>query len=148
MSHMCKRIFRFELQLSSYWQNIKFSRNCPKFHVFTKNVIFKHNCTFIDQLLHPYKFYGRDMSGILFFIFASCEQLIHREKKSPMCKVVASFATLIRSLKAPWGWLLVFMDTHSVRCHGIICPYLSASARSFYITLAENEVLPVFVDFN
>ena len=27
------------------------------------------------QLLHPYKFYGRDMSGILFFIFASCEPL-------------------------------------------------------------------------
>ena len=29
----------------------------------------------MDQLLHPYKFYGRDMSGILFFIFASCEPL-------------------------------------------------------------------------
>ena len=32
--------------------------------------------TFLDQLLHPYKFYGRDMSGILFFIFASCEPLM------------------------------------------------------------------------
>ena len=31
--------------------------------------------TFLGQLLHPYKFYGRDMSGILFFIFASCEPL-------------------------------------------------------------------------
>ena len=30
---------------------------------------------FLDQLLHPYKFHGRDMSGILFFIFASCEPL-------------------------------------------------------------------------
>ena len=28
-----------------------------------------------DELLHPYKFYGRDMSGILIFIFASCEPL-------------------------------------------------------------------------
>ena len=26
-------------------------------------------------MLHPYKFYGRDMSGILFFIFASCHPL-------------------------------------------------------------------------
>ena len=26
-------------------------------------------------MLHPYKFYGRDMSGILFFIFASCEPI-------------------------------------------------------------------------
>ena len=33
---------------------------------------------FLDQLLHPYKFYGRDMSGILFFIFASCEPLTIR----------------------------------------------------------------------
>ena len=24
---------------------------------------------------YPYKFHGRDMSGILFFIFASCEPL-------------------------------------------------------------------------
>ena len=32
--------------------------------------------TFLDQLLHPYKFYGRDMPGILFFIFTSCEPLI------------------------------------------------------------------------
>ena len=29
-------------------------------------------CNFLDQLLHPYKFYGSDMSGILFSIFASC----------------------------------------------------------------------------
>ena len=41
MSHMCKRIFKFKLQWSSYWQNIKFSRYCPKFHIFTKIVIFQ-----------------------------------------------------------------------------------------------------------
>ena len=41
VSHMCKRIFRFELQLSSYWQNIKFSQYCPKFQIFTNIVIFK-----------------------------------------------------------------------------------------------------------
>ena len=71
VSHMCKRIFRFELQLSSYWQNMKFSRNCPKFHIFTKIVILKYICNFLDQLLHLYEFYGSDMSGILFFIFVS-----------------------------------------------------------------------------
>ena len=31
--------------------------------------------TFLDQLLHSYKFHGRNMSGILFFIFASWQQL-------------------------------------------------------------------------
>ena len=41
MCHMCKRIFKFELQLSSYSQNIKFSQYCPKFHIFTNIVIFQ-----------------------------------------------------------------------------------------------------------
>ena len=36
-----KEFFKFELQLSSYWQNIKFSGYYPKFHIFTKIVIFK-----------------------------------------------------------------------------------------------------------
>ena len=77
MSHICKRIFRFKLQLSSYWQNIKFSRNCPKFHIFTLIVIFQvYYSNFLDKLLHPYKFHDRYMSGILFFIFPSCEPLI------------------------------------------------------------------------
>ena len=41
MCDICaKTIFRFELKLSSYWQNIIFSRNCPKFHIFTKIVFF------------------------------------------------------------------------------------------------------------
>ena len=72
---MCKRIFKFELQLSSDRQNIKFSRYCPKFHIFTNIIIFKYICNFLDPLLHPYKFYGRDVSGILFSIFASCQPL-------------------------------------------------------------------------
>ena len=81
MCHTCAKEFvRFELQFSSYWQNIKFSRYCPKFHIFTKNVIFQDIWNVLDQLLHPYKFYGRDMSGILFSIFASCEPL-----KSTLC---------------------------------------------------------------
>ena len=75
MSHMCKRIFKFELQLSSYWQNIKFSRHCPKIHIFPKIVILQVYLQLLDQLLHTYKFYGRDMPGILFFIFANCEPL-------------------------------------------------------------------------
>ena len=79
MPHMCKRIFRFKLQPSSYWQNIKLSRNCPKFHIFTWIVIFQVYLQLFDQLLYPCKFYGRDMSGIFcFFIFASCEPLKSR----------------------------------------------------------------------
>ena len=72
MCHTCaKDFFIFELQLSSYWQNIKCSRYCPKFHIFTKIAIFQVYL----QLFRPTAFHGRDMSGILFFIFASCEPL-------------------------------------------------------------------------
>ena len=72
---MCKRIFKFELQLCSYLHNIKFSRYCPSFTFSQKSFFFKYICNFLDKLLHPCKFYGRDMPGILFFIFASCEPL-------------------------------------------------------------------------
>ena len=84
MSHICKRTFEFKLQLRSYWQNIKFSRYCPKFPIFTNFVIFQVYLQLLRQLLHPYKFYGRDMSGILFFIFASCHPLkkeLHPKQK-------------------------------------------------------------------
>ena len=49
MSHMCKRIFKFGLQLRSYWQNIKVSRYCPKFPIFTNFAIFQVYL----QLLRP-----------------------------------------------------------------------------------------------
>ena len=48
----------------------------PNFTYSQKSYFFKYICNFLDQLLHPYKFYGRDMSGILFFIFASREALM------------------------------------------------------------------------
>ena len=42
MCHTCaKEIFEFELQLRSYWQNIKLSRYCPEFPIFTNFVIFQ-----------------------------------------------------------------------------------------------------------
>ena len=71
---MCKRNLRFELQISRNGQNINFLRNCSKFLVFTKIVIFKYICNFLDQLLLPYKLYGRTCQEYS-FIFASCEPL-------------------------------------------------------------------------
>ena len=113
MCHTCaKEFFKFKLWLSSYWQNIKFSRYCPKFHIFTNIVIFKYLCNFLDQLLHPYKFHGRDMSGILFLIFARCRPNFRRvfvyykftfawvrsfERKNQSCWI--PFRTLISELQ-------------------------------------------------
>ena len=45
----------------------------PQISQFRKVVIFQVYLQLLDQLLHPYKFNGRDISGILFF--ASCEPL-------------------------------------------------------------------------
>ena len=56
------KIFTILPQISHFHKN----RN------FTSIII----CNFLDQLLHPYTFHGRDMSGILFFIFTSWEPLI------------------------------------------------------------------------
>ena len=96
MLHMCERMFRFDLQLSSYWQNNKFSRNCPKFHIFTKIVIFQvHLHLFLDQLVYSDKFHSRDISEILFFIFASCEPLRLRKrtiKSKPVKKTISADA--------------------------------------------------------
>ena len=42
MCHTCaKEFLHFELQSSSYWQNIKFSWNCPRFHIFSKIIFLK-----------------------------------------------------------------------------------------------------------
>ena len=49
----------------------------------TRN-FFKYICNFLDQLLHPYKFYGRNMSRILFFIVATCEPLISPNSAFPL----------------------------------------------------------------
>ena len=53
----------------------------PNFTISQISKFFKYFCNFLDQLLHPYKFHGRDMSGILFFIFASCHPLMHVKLK-------------------------------------------------------------------
>ena len=116
VSHMCKRIFTKELQLSSYWQNIKFSRNCPKFHIFTKFVIFKYICNFLDHVLHPQKFHGRDMSGILFFIFASCEPLIKQ---------------MLTKYEVPWNYpefyiftkMVIFLSLIRKKIDQMLLPY-------------------------
>ena len=48
----------------------------PQISHIHKIVIFKYNWNFLDQLLVPYKFNGRDMLGMYFIIFASCEPLM------------------------------------------------------------------------
>ena len=66
---MCKRIFRFELEISN------FHEIAPNSAYSQISYFLKYICNFLDQLLHPYRFHGEDMSEILFFIFASREQL-------------------------------------------------------------------------
>ena len=82
MCHICaKRYLNSILIISSYyWQNINFNEIAPNFTFWQKSQFFKYNWNFLDQLLLPYKFHGRDMWEILFSIFASCEPLIQHNQ--------------------------------------------------------------------
>ena len=52
-----------------------FHQIAPNFTFSRKSYFCKYNWNFLDQLLQPYKFYSKDMLGVYFFIFASCEPL-------------------------------------------------------------------------
>ena len=58
---------------------------------------------FFNQLLHPYKFHGRDMSGIFFVIFASCEPLI------PFC--ISSACFRFQRFHVPTRWKIFTLTT-------------------------------------
>ena len=76
MSHVCKRIFKIQALIKQLLTKYQIFTILPQISHFHKcHNFFKYFCNFLDQLLHPYKFHGRDMSGILFFIFASCHPL-------------------------------------------------------------------------
>ena len=57
-NYMCRVCAKGFLNLNFNWavidKNIKFSQNCPKFHILTKIIIFKYTWTFLDHLLLPY----------------------------------------------------------------------------------------------
>ena len=71
----------------NFWIRASIKKSLTKYQIFTILPQISHFHKFrnfssifatfeTDQLLHLYKFYGRDMSGILSFIFASCHPLI------------------------------------------------------------------------
>ena len=57
--------------------------------------------SFLDQLLHLYKFNGRDMSGILFFIFELAQIFISTNSAGPLSKCDLSI-TPSGSEKGKW----------------------------------------------
>ena len=75
---MCKRIFGIRASIKQLFTKYQIFTILPQISHFHKyRNFFKYICNFLEQLLHPYKFHGRDMSGILFFIFASCHPLTY-----------------------------------------------------------------------
>ena len=108
--HTCAKEF---LNSSFNWAVIdkisNFHDIAPNF-TFSQKLItwfFKYFCNFWDQLLHPYKFYGRDMSGILFFIFASCEPLRSYNSVPQICILQNGFLSGERNslLDFPFAWM-------------------------------------------
>ena len=73
MCHTCAKEFLNSGFNSAVIDKISnFHDIAPNFTFSQKIVIFQ---VYLQHLLHPYKVHGRDISGILFFIFASCEPL-------------------------------------------------------------------------
>ena len=70
---MCN--FKIRTLIKQLFTKYQFLTKLPQISYIHKIIIFKYNWTFLDQMLLPYKLYGKDMWGILFFIFASCEPL-------------------------------------------------------------------------
>ena len=62
-----------------------------------KSYFLKYIWNLLDQLLLPYKFYGRDMYGMYFFIFASCE---------PLSSLIVKNRNIHCLVLKKWNWLL------------------------------------------
>ena len=76
VTHVQKISFKIQASIKQLLTKYQIFTILPQISHFHKNRNFSSIfCNFLDQLLHPYKFYGRDMSEIPFFIFASCEPL-------------------------------------------------------------------------
>ena len=75
--HICTERFLNSNSNEAVINKIQLFKKLPENFTYSQKLYFKYNWKEINQLLLPYKFYGRDMLGISFFIFASCEPLIH-----------------------------------------------------------------------
>ena len=74
MTNKCAKDFSDSNLIKQLLTKYHFSRNYPKFNIFTKIVFFQnYNGKFLGQPPLLYKFHGRGMYGILFLNFASCE---------------------------------------------------------------------------
>ena len=76
MCHTCaKEVLNSSFNLAVIDKISNFHDIAPNFTFLQISWFLKYICNFLDQLLCPIYFYDSDTSGILFFIFASCELL-------------------------------------------------------------------------
>ena len=84
-----------------------FHEIAPNFTFPQISEFFKYICNFLDQLLYPYKFYGRGLSGILFFIFASCEPLTPLDSNiSTQTSIKYPLKVKLIIINLPLTWLM------------------------------------------
>ena len=101
MCHTCAQEFQIRNSIKQLLTKYQIFAKLPKFHINCNFLKYIYN--FLDQLLHPYKFHGRDMSGILFFIFASCELLIALGVSLPYVGVTGVSSFLSTMLTLPFA---------------------------------------------
>ena len=137
VSHMCKRIFKFELQLSRYWQNTKFLPYCPQFHILYSNFssIFAN---FLDRLLHPINFIARTCQECSF----SFLPVVSRKVFSAITK-----DSRIKSHKIPILFVLFWCRSHAPKHHSLWIlsgSYHSSWSLHVLLCFAESDAMLVY----
>ena len=71
-----RKNFQIRTLIKKLFTKYRFLKKLPQIsHIHKNRNFLKYNWNFLNQPLLPYKFHGGDMTGIYFFIFASCEPL-------------------------------------------------------------------------
>ena len=107
MCHTCAKEFLIRALIKQLLKKYQICPILPQISHFHKKrfFFFKYICKLFRPTASLYKFYGRDMSGILFFSFASCEPLsyikfVFHLLKNAVCNMtwLASFHVCLSSV--------------------------------------------------
>ena len=121
MCHMCaKGLLDLNFHKATVDKISIFHEIAPNFTYSQKSSSLKHNWNFLDQLFLPYKFHGKDMWGMYFFIFARCEPLMKRyialglvpNNVSHNCFLIKIYFALFPLIFVPLHYLYHFLSEH------------------------------------
>ena len=112
MCHTCEKNFKIRASIKHLLPNITFSRYCPKFHTFTNILFFQVYLQLSRPTASSLSILCRDMSGILFFIFASCEPLRILQRAIRLEQVFTDHRSIVLILKLNAFYYFLLFNLH------------------------------------